>query len=131
MAKKSRNQARLHRHARVRKNIFGTPERPRMNVFRSISDIYVQIIDDHSGTTLVSASSVDSGLRASLAGKSKVEQALLVGEEVSAAKVTASVVKNGKAKKVIVFKYKSKKDYRKKQGHRQPYTKVKIESISL
>jgi large subunit ribosomal protein L21 len=59
------------------------------------------------------------------------DNGLLVGEEVSAAKVTASVVKNGKAKKVIVFKYKSKKDYRKKQGHRQPYTKVKIESISL
>ncbi|MDW7663103.1 MAG: 50S ribosomal protein L21, partial [Bacillota bacterium] len=48
-----------------------------------------------------------------------------------AAKVTASVVKNGKGPKVIIFKYKSKKDYRKKQGHRQPYTKVKIESISL
>lgn len=59
------------------------------------------------------------------------DNGLLVGEEVSAAKVTASVVKNGKAKKVIIFKYKSKKDYRKKQGHRQPYTKVKIESISL
>lgn len=45
------------------------------------------------------------------------------------AKVEASVVKNGKAKKVIVFKYKAKKNYRKKKGHRQPYTKVKIDSI--
>ncbi|MCD4714325.1 MAG: 50S ribosomal protein L21 [Clostridiales bacterium] len=59
------------------------------------------------------------------------EEGLQVGETVSAAKVTASVVKNGKGPKVIIFKYKSKKDYRKKQGHRQPYTKVKIESISL
>jgi large subunit ribosomal protein L21 len=59
------------------------------------------------------------------------EEGLQVGDSVSAAKVTASVVKNGKAPKVIIFKYKSKKDYRKKQGHRQPYTKVKIESISL
>ncbi len=59
------------------------------------------------------------------------EEGLQVGENVSGAKVTASVVKNGKAPKVIIFKYKSKKDYRKKQGHRQPYTKVKIESISL
>lgn len=46
------------------------------------------------------------------------------------AKVSATVVENGKAKKVIVFKYKAKKDYRKKQGHRQHYTKVKIEKIN-
>lgn len=59
------------------------------------------------------------------------EEGLQVGDSVSTAKVTASVVKNGKGPKVIIFKYKSKKDYRKKQGHRQPYTKVKIESISI
>ncbi len=59
------------------------------------------------------------------------EDGLQLGEAVANAKVTASVVKNGKGPKVIIFKYKSKKDYRKKQGHRQPYTKVKIESISL
>ncbi len=44
--------------------------------------------------------------------------------------VTGTVVENGKGQKVIIFKYKAKKDYRKKQGHRQPYTKVKIESLS-
>ena len=43
--------------------------------------------------------------------------------------VTGTVVENGKGKKVIIFKYKAKKDYRKKQGHRQPYTQVKIESL--
>ncbi|MDH8678367.1 50S ribosomal protein L21 [Fusibacter bizertensis] len=59
------------------------------------------------------------------------EDGLQLGEAVANAKVTASVVKNGKGPKVIIFKYKSKKDYRKKQGHRQPYTKVKIESINL
>ncbi|GAB6109590.1 50S ribosomal protein L21 [Fusibacter bizertensis] len=59
------------------------------------------------------------------------EDGLQLGDAVAKAKVTASVVKNGKGPKVIIFKYKSKKDYRKKQGHRQPYTKVKIESISL
>lgn len=48
---------------------------------------------------------------------------------VDGAKVTATVLKHGKAKKVIVFKYKRKKDYRKKQGHRQPYTQLKIEKI--
>ncbi len=50
---------------------------------------------------------------------------------VEGATVKASVVENGKGPKVVIFKYKRKKDYRKKQGHRQPYTKVKIESISL
>lgn len=49
---------------------------------------------------------------------------------IEAAKVYGSVVENGKGEKVIIFKYKSKKDYRKKQGHRQPYTMVKIESLS-
>lgn len=83
MANKSRNAARLHRHARVRKKVFGTPERPRLNVFRSISEIYAQVIDDHSGTTLVSASTVDAGMRAAMKGKNRVEQAMLVGEELA------------------------------------------------
>ena len=50
---------------------------------------------------------------------------------VEGAKVDASVVKNGKGKKILVFKYKPKKGYRKRQGHRQPYTKVTIGAISL
>jgi large subunit ribosomal protein L21 len=50
---------------------------------------------------------------------------------VEGATVKATVVENGKGPKVVIFKYKRKKDFRKKQGHRQPYTKVKIESISL
>lgn len=54
-----------------------------------------------------------------------------VGQDVSAAKVKATVVAQDKFKKVIVFKYKAKKNERKKQGHRQPFTAVKIESISL
>jgi large subunit ribosomal protein L21 len=49
---------------------------------------------------------------------------------VEGAKVTAKVLKQGKAKKVVVFKYKPKKHYRKKQGHRQPYTKLQIEKIN-
>ncbi len=48
---------------------------------------------------------------------------------VEGAKVVGEVVENGKGKKVIIFKYKAKKDYRKKQGHRQPYTMIKIESL--
>ena len=66
------------------------------------------------------------------------DKVLLCGDEngvsigapyVDGAKVEAKVVKNGKARKIIVFKYNAKKNYRKKQGHRQPYTKVQIEKI--
>lgn len=59
VSKKDRNEARLKRHRRVRKNISGTAERPRLNVFRSLNHIYAQIIDDTKGVTLVSASSMD------------------------------------------------------------------------
>ena len=50
---------------------------------------------------------------------------------IEGAKVTANVVKNGKAKKITIFKYKAKKNEKKKQGHRQPYTKVEITKIAL
>ena len=59
------------------------------------------------------------------------ENGVKVGEEVANAKVTATVVKQDKAKKIIVFKYKAKKNERKKQGHRQPFTAVKVEKIEL
>ncbi|TRW27013.1 50S ribosomal protein L21 [Criibacterium bergeronii] len=51
------------------------------------------------------------------------------GEAVKSAKVVAKVVEHGKGKKIIVFKYKAKKDYRRKKGHRQPFTKIQIEKI--
>ena len=51
--------ARIRRHARVRKNISGTAERPRLNVYRSLNHIYAQVIDDAKGVTLVAASSMD------------------------------------------------------------------------
>ena len=57
--KEDKNIARARRHARVRKSVFGTEVRPRLNVFRSNTHIYAQIIDDETGTTLVSASSVN------------------------------------------------------------------------
>jgi large subunit ribosomal protein L21 len=59
------------------------------------------------------------------------ENGIKTGAEVESAKVTATVVKQDKAKKIIVFKYKAKKNERKKQGHRQPFTAVKIEKIEL
>jgi large subunit ribosomal protein L18 len=80
MAKnKSRNVARVRRHRRVRKHISGTPERPRLNVYRSLNEIYAQVIDDEAGTTLVSASTVDNGLRSKMKGLNKTEQAKEVG----------------------------------------------------
>ncbi len=57
------------------------------------------------------------------------EKGIKVGAEVNGAKVTATVVAQGKAKKIIVFKYKAKKNERKKQGHRQPFTEVKVTAI--
>jgi len=83
MADKNRAEARLRRHARVRKNLAGTAARPRLSVFRSLSEIYVQVIDDQSGQTLASASSVDRELRPGLDGKNKTEQAKLVGAAVA------------------------------------------------
>ena len=83
MARINRKKARIRRHQRVRKHISGTPDRPRLAVFRSLTDIYAQIIDDQAGTTMVSASSIDKDLRKKMAGKNKTEQARLVGEAVA------------------------------------------------
>lgn len=82
MAVKSR-KARQRRHRRIRARISGTAERPRLNVFRSIDHIYAQLVDDVAGRTLVSASTVDKDLRSDMAGKSKKEQAELVGKMVA------------------------------------------------
>ena len=83
MAGNSRSVARARRHSRVRVNLMGTAERPRLNVFRSLSGIYAQVIDDQNGRTLVSASSVDRGLREKLKGMKKSEQAKMIGQTVA------------------------------------------------
>jgi large subunit ribosomal protein L18 len=84
MAKKrTRADARKRRHNRLRRKVFGTPQKPRLNVFRSLNEIYVQVIDDLNGLTLVSASTVDGQLRDKVKGKSKTEQAKMVGETVA------------------------------------------------
>jgi large subunit ribosomal protein L18 len=75
-----KNAIRTARHYRQRKNIVGTPERPRLNVYRSTSHIYAQVIDDTVGNTLVAASTLDAEIKAKAEGKSKVELAALVGE---------------------------------------------------
>lgn len=84
MAKnKSRTAARLRRHRRVRKKVAGTLEMPRLNVFRSLSDIYVQVIDDEAGQTLCSASTIDSELRSKMKDLNKSEQAAAVGKAIA------------------------------------------------
>ncbi|HSH04157.1 MAG TPA: 50S ribosomal protein L18 [Anaerolineae bacterium] len=75
--------ARKRRHARIRRRLSGTPERPRLNVFRSINAIYVQVIDDLAGHTLVSASTIEAGITDEMTGKSKKEQAAAVGKLVA------------------------------------------------
>ena len=80
----NRRAARLKRHKRVRKHVNGVPERPRLVVFRSLSHIYAQVIDDSSGHTLVSASTLDTELRSQFAGLAKTEQAREVGKLLAA-----------------------------------------------
>jgi len=77
---KERVLARRQRHRRVRTKIFGTAQCPRLNVFRSLSHIQAQIIDDERGHTLVAASSVEPGLRGELVGLGKSAQAKIVGQ---------------------------------------------------
>ena len=83
MAKESRNERRLARHARVRKQLTGTLEKPRLCVFRSLKNISVQIIDDVNGTTLAAASTLDKDIKAQAAYGGNKEAAKLVGEAVA------------------------------------------------
>ena len=77
--KENRNVARLRRHARVRKNIHGTKECPRLNVFRSNNGIYVQVIDDDASTTLVSSSTAELKIK----NGSNTRAAKLVGADIA------------------------------------------------
>ena len=91
--KVARNKVRQARHARVRTKISGTTSTPRLNVFRSNSNIFAQIIDDEKGVTLVSASSIDKELK--LANGGNVESAAKVGE------LLAKRAKEAKIKEVV------------------------------
>ena len=83
IGKIDKNQERLVRHKRVRGKISGTNARPRLCVYRSLTQIYAQIIDDEAGVTLCSASTLDPEVKKACKGKSKTEQAKLVGETVA------------------------------------------------
>ena len=87
LKKVSKNEERTRRHARVRTKIGGTPERPRLNVFRSNAHIHAQIIDDVNGKTLIAASSVEM----KLANGGNVEAAKAVGAEIAKRALEANI----------------------------------------
>jgi large subunit ribosomal protein L18 len=80
MSRKSREQKRTKRHLHVRRHLAGTPQRPRVSVYRSLSQIYAQIIDDTTGKTLVAVSTIDKELREKIGKLKKAEQAKEVGK---------------------------------------------------
>ena len=94
--KRDRNEIRVIRHARVRKKISGTPEMPRLSVYRSNKHIQAQIIDDTKGVTLVSASTLDPQLQAQLEEVDKTGAAKLVGKLIGERAVQAGI-------KTVVF----------------------------
>jgi len=80
LKKVDQNKNRLKRHYRMRNKIEGTPDRPRLNVYRSSKHIYAQVIDDATGVTLASASTQDKEIRDQLAELTKSDAAKLVGQ---------------------------------------------------
>jgi len=96
ITKINKNQDRLKRHKRVRSKVKGTQETPRLCVYRSLTHIYAQLIDDVKGNTLVTASTLDKEIKNTLEGKDKKEQAFAVGE---------LIAKKAKSKKIkaVVF----------------------------
>lgn len=83
MRKNERRSAVVRRHLRLRKNISGTAQRPRLNVFRSLSNIYAQIIDDEAKVTLVSASTLDKEIKGIFPNGGNVAAAAEVGKVVA------------------------------------------------
>ena len=91
--KLSKDEQRRRVHARVRTRVTGTPERPRLCVYRSLGHIYAQIIDDRNGRTLVSASSVDKESKKNLKGGGNIASAKAVGKFIADRAKAAGVAK--------------------------------------
>lgn len=88
-----KNVARVRKHIRVRKKVVGTSERPRLNVFRSLSNIYAQVIDDTTGKTLVAASTLDGELKGKIRYGGNKEAAKEVGKLVAQKAVKSGIKK--------------------------------------
>src|SRR5690606_24277778 len=99
MSTQSRIEARIKRHPRVRMNIIGTAPTTRLCVYRTLNEIYAQIIDDERGETLVASSRIDKELREKIAKMKKVEQAVevgkLLGERAKSKKISSVVFDRG------------------------------------
>ena len=91
--KLSKDQQRRRVHARVRTRVVGTPDRPRLNVYRSVGHIYAQVIDDRGGRTLISASSVDKETKKGLKGGGNIASAKAVGKIIAERAKAAGVTK--------------------------------------
>jgi large subunit ribosomal protein L18 len=81
--KENKNKKRKIRHVRVRRKVFGTPERPRLSVYRSLSNIYAQIIDDTTGSTIAAASTLDKEIKENVSSAGNKEAAKMVGQFVA------------------------------------------------
>jgi large subunit ribosomal protein L18 len=90
---KAKRLARQRRHARVRRHVSGTPDRPRLCVFRSLKHMQAQVIDDTSGHTLVSASTLEGEVRGQFNDKDKSAQAALLGEVIAKRALDAGITK--------------------------------------
>ena len=86
-----KNKERVVRHKRVRNKISGTKKCPRLNVYRSLNNIYVQLIDDERGVTLASCSTLDKEVAEKIKGKTKSEQAYIVGQTIGERAKTAKI----------------------------------------
>lgn len=91
MAKNDKREQRERRRRRIRGKVQGTPERPRLNVFRSSAHIYAQVIDDTRGHTLVAASTIDASMRPQLAENTKQDEAKLVGRLIAERAIAAGI----------------------------------------
>ena len=97
LSPQKKHQARRRRHARVRKKVHGTAERPRLAVYRSNNHIYAQVIDDRAGHTLAAASTVEADLRSGATGNKDAAASVgkLIAERASAAGITKVVFDRG------------------------------------
>ena len=91
ISRKDKNADRVQRHARVRKKVSGTAQTPRFSVYRSLNHIYVQVIDDVKGVTLVSASTMEKAVREKIKDLTKTEAAKVVGEEAAKKALAAGI----------------------------------------
>jgi large subunit ribosomal protein L18 len=89
----SRSAHRERIHRRVRQKVSGTPERPRLTVYRSINQIYAQVIDDRAGATLVSASSIDKEARKDTKGGGNIATAKIIGRIIAERAIAAGITK--------------------------------------